>query len=554
MKTKNIVYALIILLLTSGCSDFLNENNKGGITSDDFYKTEEGYITLITATYNSLRSVYGTKPWLFVAGTDMIQESHRYDHRGIQAYQELTAEDPDVTEFYTRCYQGIQKANAALHYAATTEVEPNKLSVLVGEMRFIRAFYHFLLLEQFGGVCINQEMTLTPRVDMPRASLEETFTFVISELEGIVGSVQENANPKGRVDRNVVLHFLAKAYLTRGWDLGNPDDFTTAARYAEEVLAGKSLHLTFDQVWSPHNENNEEILWAVQYDVSSMPNVRNDGNVQFSLFGPYLEGQEDNLKYSSTDLYPTWYLHSWYGEDDARYDGTFMRTIYLKGYHFVYTKTPEELAQTNIQHYYPRKWDGEWTDEDTEVWRNEDLEHRVETKVHAHPADPSGWDVLQGAFCPIIRKFDDPKQLDWIGTCSSRDVVVARLAETYFLAAEAYLKSNQPQKATEKINAVLSRPGNSKSGKGLPLLNESDITLDRLLEETAKELAGEYLRWPELRRTKMLKERCMKYNPDVMLIGPDAFKGIDGRDKIYRPIPQKAFDLNRAEIEQNPGY
>ena len=53
-------------------------------------------------------------------------------------------------------------------------------------------------------------------------------------------------------------------------------------------------------------------------------------------------------------------------------------------------------------------------------------------------------------------------------------------------------------------------------------------------------------------------ERNNLYNTPVrtkyFLNGIDAFLGTDGEQKILRPIPQNALDLNQTEVEQNPGY
>ena len=138
---------------------------------------------------------------------------------------------------------------------------------------------------------------------------------------------------------------------------------------------------------------------------------------------------------------------------------------------------------------------------------------------------------------------------------------MARRAETYFLYAEACIGLNDFANAEVNVQKVLDRPGNAKDGKKLAMNlsiaaagNQSDA-LNAYLIESAKEFAGEYLRWPELRRTGKLKEFCGKYNYDIKKVGVNvAFKGLDGQDKIYRPIPQDAIDLNEAKMEQNPGY
>ena len=78
------------------------------------------------------------------------------------------------------------------------------------------------------------------------------------------------------------------------------------------------------------------------------------------------------------------------------------------------------------------------------------------------------------------------------------------------------------------------------------------MSIDFILDERARELAGEYHRWMDLKRTGKLVEYAVKYNPDI--VNADYFKGTNGQNKILRPIPLTAINLNEAKVEQNPGY
>ena len=78
------------------------------------------------------------------------------------------------------------------------------------------------------------------------------------------------------------------------------------------------------------------------------------------------------------------------------------------------------------------------------------------------------------------------------------------------------------------------------------------LDIDYLLDERAREMAGEYVRWMDLKRTHKLVEYVVKYNEDG--VTEAQMKGTDGKYKILRPIPQDAIDKNQTKIEQNPGY
>ena len=155
-----------------------------------------------------------------------------------------------------------------------------------------------------------------------------------------------------------------------------------------------------------------------------------------------------------------------------------------------------------------------------------------------------------------IKKFDDPSQAsidNRESRCSTHDVVVARLGEAYLIAAEAFIKMNQPDNAAKMINDLRKRPGTIKAGYTAAMTVEtSEMDIDFLLDERAREMAGEYVRWTDLKRTHKLVEYATTYNEDG--IKEANMKGTDGKYKTLRPIPQAAIDLNQAKVVQNPGY
>lgn len=548
---------LLCIISFSGCKKILDEENKGGISNEEFYQTVTGYETLITAAYNSLRTTFRETPWLLVAGTDMYQRPRGSDNRSIQEYEQLFSTDEFVQTYYQNCYSAIQVTNMGIHYIDFPELPEEQRARYFAELRFFRAFYHFLLLEQFGGVFINTEATLEPRMNTPRNTLEECYNFIIAEMESALPDVGQD---RARVNQTVINHYLAKVYLTRGWDLNQSTDFERAKAYADAAIAGKNISIPFEELWSPYNDNNDEIIFAVQYDLESIASVT-DGNNQQSIFGPYLGGAELNHKQMAAQLYPSWNLHNFYSENDSRYDATFMLTIYDRYFDYYEGDTSSLL----IRAYYPRVWGREFTSADSLAWAGQHS-GRIASNFRYYPFkyDEEAYRAFYDAdmSTPVIKKFDSPQTRQiWSQTASIRDIVLARLAETYFIYAEACIALNDFVAAANYVQQVLDRPGNAKDGERLypntdiASVGSQDAALNAYLIESAKEFAGEYLRWPELRRTGKLKEFCSLYNYDIKRIGVDAaFRGLDGQDKIYRPIPQNAIDLNEAEVAQNPGY
>lgn len=558
---KNVIYILIGVLFFSSCKDFLDEDNRGGISNDEFYKTEAGYESIITAAYSSLRNTFRTNaPFLLLSGTDMYQMNRAQGNRGLMEYTQLFPNDEAVLTFYTNCYNALQTINMGILYNDIVEVDDAKKAMWLAELRFLRGFYHFLLIEQFGGIVINDEPTLEgPRMDLPRSSLEQSYEFVIGELEAALPALGNNMAKANKFAAN---HYLAKVYLTRAWDLDRTEDFETAKQYAQEAIAGYQINIPFEQLWSPTNEMNSEILFAVQYDIESIPGD-GQGNNQQGLFGPYLGGPELAHKYMTTTFNPSWSLHTFFDENDARYDATFMLTIYDQ--YFDYYDDNKNKDEILIRAHYPRVWGREYTAEDEAAWRAAHAD-QIASNLRFYPFKYNEEEYRAHYQIdmsePVIKKFDSPATRHIFNTeASVRDIVLARKAESYFLYAEACIGLNDFATASQYVQAVLDRPGNAKDGGRL--LPNADIAtaasqsaaIDAYLIESAKEFAGEYLRWPELRRLGKLKEFCGRYNYDIKRVGVDAaFRGRDGQDKIYRPIPQDAIDINEAEVPQNPGY
>jgi starch-binding outer membrane protein, SusD/RagB family len=557
---KKILYFLFIFMIAASCSDFLEEDNKGGITNDNFYSTVAGYQTLITASYATLRTTYGgtssgETPWLILAGTDLYQKSRNNDHLSLYEYSSLYPSDEYVKKFYSDCYKAIQTINTGLYYNDLPKLlSDGNRKTYKAELKFLRAFYHFLLVEQFGGVTINNQITLEPRVNMPRNTLEDCYKFIISEIEECIGDL--GVSTVARVNQDVANHYLAKIYLTRGWDLGNSADFTKAKDYAQKVINSRGgITQTFKNLWDPTKENNSEILFAIQYDATSISST-SSGNTQQTTFGQYMGGSETNQKLMLTQLIPAWNLHMWFPENDARYAETFMLTVYENYFDFY---SVADKSTLKVRAYHPRVWGRAYTTAELNTWKTT---HTVITTFKCYPfienEDAYRADFQKDFYTPVVKKFDSPASRSYGSVSKSasvRDIVLARLAETYFLYAEACIGINDYATAATYVQKVLDRPGNPLTGtltNTIASATTQKQALEMYLIESGKEFVGEYNgRWPELRRTGMLEYMLNKYNYDVKKM-----VGLNFNTYKLRPIPLDAITLNEgiSEVDQNPGY
>lgn len=136
-----------MLVAATGCSDYLDQDNRSNVTAPSFYNTSEGFESLTNSMYSSLRSIYNISPLAMTAGTDLFGDGKT---AGVTMnYYRQTSTDANVLELYTNFYKSIQLANAVIHYGETT-AESNVKNQHVDEARFIRAWDYLMLVQLYG--------------------------------------------------------------------------------------------------------------------------------------------------------------------------------------------------------------------------------------------------------------------------------------------------------------------------------------------------------------------------------------------------------------------
>lgn len=547
---KSIFILGIVAALFSSCSDFIEEESLSFVEADPTYKTASGFQLLVNSNYAWLKGIYGGDPWLFVAGTDMYAEGRTAEPAGLSQYTQLIPSAEGVEQLYTTCYQLIQSVNKTVYYSTITEQTTN-LPVLVGEARFLRANAYFLLVQTYGGVPIVTENIATPApLQFDRNTAEEVYNYIITELEASLTAVGTAAyGTSGKVNKRAVNDLLAKVYLTRGYEtFGKPTDFATAATYADAAIAGQGLVIPYDQLFLPANDLNAETIFSVQYDLTSTtPSPTTLGNKQFYYFSSYLGGSETNgaAPLRSYNLCPTAYALGLYTQNDTRWAATFMNVVYEKYYDFY--RAPDK-STLKIKHFYSPKW---FTATDKATWMTDNAA-KLATGFVYHD-----WGTYDAAYTLTknldyqtipVKKFDDPALTtpSTTGPVSTRDIITARLGETYLVAAEAYLKAGNAGTGLQRLNAVRARAG-------VPNATAAEFNIDYILDERGREMLGEYTRWFDLKRTGKLIERTVLYN--YRITSASNFNGNNGQLKILRPIPQTVIDLNQNKnFPQNPAY
>lgn len=193
--------------------------------------------------------------------------------------------------------------------------------------------------------------------------------------------------------------------------------------------------------------------------------------------------------------------------------------------------------------------------------RRQASKYTIRTTCPAGLADPSvycgdnfgenngyiGWDRY-----PVMKKFQDNQRTGGFNDQNGGKVqVLYRLGEVYLIAAEADLALGNTAEAAQMVNVLRTRAAspNHKTDPAFQV-SPSDITLDFIMDERERELAGEFQRWNDIVRpgSAFFLARVQKYNPKA--------KANVQAKHILRPIPQTQIDgvVKGPKYPQNAGY
>ena len=552
------LFGLATLLLTGqSCKDVLKEEVVSGI-GNDYMNTTKGFNDALNAAYSTLRYYYGTQQGLTMTeyGTDIYATGADGGYKGFHFYDgQLNPTVDYLTNTWDELYRGINTCNAIIGRAPSVAgVAEATKKIRVAEAKFLRAHYYYLLLMQWGGVDLRLTETLAPTKETKRASEADMYAAIIKDLNEAIADLDAKAQSTdyGRATKPAAETLLAKVYLAKAYSTSKAaDDFSKAAALCKSVTTnyGYKLLDDFASVFDETNQLNSEVVFAVQYTSDPLTNLTNNtgavngGNNLHLFFGMQYDvqpGMKRDVFYGRPfkRLRPTAYLLNTVFADrvnDSRYKKTFRDTWLsnnpgsFNAAAFDDSKTRVTFAAGDTAIFIPGV---EWT-------KAQRAAKKYQVLV------PSQYNE---ALFPTLTKFFDTKRPDLTYEAGSRDYFVFRLADVYLMLAEASLGAGATADAVTAINAVRYRAG--WPGKKDNMLVTA-ATLDLVMEERARELAGEQTRWIDLKRWGKLVERVKLYNPQAANI--QSFH-------LLRPIPQTQIDRSakgadgKSVFAQNPGY
>ncbi|HTH82538.1 MAG TPA: RagB/SusD family nutrient uptake outer membrane protein [Mucilaginibacter sp.] len=540
---------LVVLGTLNGCKkNLLTETPLSSLSVSQVLSTRAGFTTFMTALHVAARNeLISTdtydRAFDMQTGTDVATTGDPTITPYVNYTTYLTPVNNTVKFYWDWAYlQMIARANNIIVYA--NKADPSiwasaaDKNAVIAEAKFFRAYTYNVLTNLYGDVPIVDTIYDTPKVDFTRNTRQQVLTFAKNDLifaskylPTTVAKTDEGHIVKGAAD-----HLLAEVYISLG-------DYDNAIASANNVINSGLYHLMttrfgsdaanpgdpYSDLFKDGNQNrssgNFETLYVLQIE-DVTPGGQGDGvganatagtaNNWIRAWGPRYfaitdpKGVTGMIVCDSLGRGVGWVRPCNYVEYDiwrSDYNTDIRNSKYNMRRQFIYNNP----AST----YYGQLIGPRTADIDTMQY------------LYAYPRK------IEGKVGKVTNNTAGK---------TFKDMVVYRLAETYLLRAEAYLRKNDLVNAAADINIVRSRAHASP-------VDPSNVTIDYLLDERARELLVEEPRRRTLSRMGKLVERVRKYN-----IRATTRSSIQDYHALF-PIPQSAIDANfGAKLGQNPGY
>lgn len=536
MKNKLIKYLAGILVITvaaSSCAKKLDLFPTNDLTPEKTFATAAGYKSVLAKIYGTLAITGNSGPAgdpdisgglnegsqvAFIRMLFNCQELPTdeavvaWNDQTIKDFHDLkwTSADPFLKGIYARPIYNItlineymrESTDAKLAERGISGADAAEIKKSVAEVRFLRAFNYWVMMDLFGKSTFITEDDLVG-TNLPREiSRNDLFLYIEKELKAIDGDLAPAKTIEyGRVDQGAAWALLARMYLNAGVYTGSTR-YTDAITYAKKVIgAGYSLYSGYPRVFMADNDKaKDEFMFAVNCDGLRTQAYGNttffvhaacgDEGVEYGVGGGW-------YGYRSTSAFVNLFSDNT-GATDKRAMFTTSK----------YGTSPAQLQITDISNF----------------------DQGPHVKKYVNIRSDGG---------PVSDSKKDFADIDF---------PVFRLSEMYLIYAEAVLRGGTGGDATTAlnyINLIRTRAYGNASGN----ISSGQLNLQFILDERGRELY-----WEGHRRTDLIRYGILTNGAYLWPWkgGVSSGTAVDSKYNLF-PIPASNLVAN-PNLTQNTGY
>ena len=460
---KKILYSVLTVLAlvgTTSCSDFLDDQKPQGVLDSDMVKDPSNVDNLVISAYavfttaEDINSSFSM--WNFDVRSDDAYKGGNGTSDGdvfhqLEIEQGVLTTNWNINDMWVRLYNCISRVNSAISVLETTSDSYQLKAQRLGEMKFLRAYAHFLLKRLYKNIPFIMDANLKQEdyntLSNTEFNNDEGWQQIINDVEYAYSVLPVKQTDKGRPSKAAAAAFLTKAYLYKAYRQDdaasnkvtsiNREDLQKVIEYSNPDIysaGGFDLEPDFHNNFRPETqyENGVESIWAMQYSINDGTKYGNL-NWSYGLIVPNIPGVTDG----GCDFYkPSQNLVNAYRTDA---DGhPFIDTFNNKDYDLTQDADPRLFLTVGLTGL-PYEFNSKYMMDASATWSRSNGLYGYYVTLKQN-VDPDCGYLVKGS---------------WWGTPMNR--IVFRYADVLLERAEAYAQLNETGEAIKLVNEIRKR-------------------------------------------------------------------------------------------------
>lgn len=457
---KKILYSVLTVLAlvgTTSCSDFLDEQKPQGVLDSETVKEPSNVDNLVISAYavfttaEDINSSFSM--WNFDVRSDDAYKGGNGTSDGdvfhqLEIEQGVLTTNWNINDMWVRLYNCISRVNSAISVLETTSDSYQLKAQRLGEMKFLRAYAHFLLKRLYKNIPFIMDANLKQddyyTLSNTEFTNDEGWQQIINDVEYAYSVLPVKQTDKGRPSKAAAAAFLTKAYLYKAYRQDdaasnkvtsiNREDLLKVIEYSNPDIysaGGFDLEPDFHNNFRPETqyENGVESIWAMQYSINDGTKYGNL-NWSYGLIVPNIPGVTDG----GCDFYkPSQNLVNAYRTDA---DGhPFIDTFNNKDYDLTQDADPRLFLTVGLTGL-PYEFNSKYMMDASATWSRSNGLYGYYVTLKQN-VDPDCGYLVKGS---------------WWGTPMNR--IVFRYADVLLERAEAYAQLNETGEAIKLVNKI----------------------------------------------------------------------------------------------------
>lgn len=457
---KKILYSVLTVLAlvgTTSCSDFLDDQKPQGVLDSDMVKDPSNVDNLVISAYAVFTTAEDVNSsfsmWNFDVRSDDAYKGGNGTSDGdvfhqLEIEQGVLTTNWNINDMWVRLYNCISRVNSAISVLEATSDSYQLKAQRLGEMKFLRAYAHFLLKRLYKNIPFIMDANLKQEdyntLSNTEFTNDEGWQQIINDVEYAYSVLPVKQTDKGRPSKAAAAAFLTKAYLYKAYRQDDPSSNQVTSINREDLLkvieysnpdiysaGGFDLEPDFHNNFRPETqyENGVESIWAMQYSIND---GTKNGNLNWSygLIVPNIPGVTDG----GCDFYkPSQNLVNAYRTDA---DGhPFIDTFNNKDYDLTQDADPRLFLTVGLTGL-PYEFNSKYMMDASSTWSRSNGLYGYYVTLKQN-VDPDCGYMVKGS---------------WWGTPMNR--IVFRYADVLLERAEAYAQLNETGEAIKLVNKI----------------------------------------------------------------------------------------------------